>query len=116
MFLLVIPNVSKNIVQAVELVRAILSSRVTVGVNGCPWRFGNGTKGLEQVGVFAIIILVVFSSNFRNRQGHELVLVFGQELFVEELKVHARANDENEGDSIMHEVPSKETKRERDTS
>ena len=70
MLLLVIPNVPKDIVQAVELVGAILSSGVAACVNCFPCSFGNGTKGLEQEGVLAIIILVVFSSNFRNRQGH----------------------------------------------
>jgi hypothetical protein len=70
-FLLVVANVQEYIVQAVELVWSVLSSgtattglRVIVALHRT---LGNGTKGLEKIRVPAEFVLVVFSSNLRNR-------------------------------------------------
>lgn len=82
MLLFIVSNIQEDIVQTLQLMRPIFSSRIRVICRlFVTIRSRNCAKRLKQMGILDIVGFIILSRYIRDREGLELFFVNGKELF-----------------------------------
>lgn len=82
MLLFIVSNIQEDIVQTLQLMRPIFSSRIRVICRlFVTIRSRNSAKRLKQMGILDIVGFIILSRYIRDREGLELFFVNGKELF-----------------------------------